>query len=101
MSSPETGPIASTESAGVSATIRVEILAFARVREICGAGRLTLDVPRASTAADCLSLLEAEYPELASLRGRLLPAINEGYTNWSDALADGDRLALIPPVSGG
>lgn len=74
---------------------------FARPREICGADALELELPAASTASDCFAALASRHPELKSLRESLMVAVNEEYAPWSTPLADGDVVALIPPVSGG
>ena len=49
-----------------------------------------------------MSLLNfAIHERLAQMERSLLFAINEEYASPSDTLSDSDRLAILPPVSGG
>ena len=57
----------------------------------------------ASNAPDARAL----YAELVARHGftftaeRLRVAVNGAFTDWNHALADGDEVVFIPPVSGG
>lgn len=81
--------------------MKVRVLLFARPRQICGAGSLTLELPDGASAADAFSVLASEYPQLEALREGVMLAVNERYAAWDQPLSPGDELALIPPVSGG
>jgi MoaE-MoaD fusion protein len=76
--------------------VRVTVRLFAALRERAGAGRRELELPQGATAGDVFAALEigAEPPGLAY-------AVNQEYAERSAVLADGDEVALIPPVSGG
>lgn len=82
--------------------MRVEVLYFAAVAELAANERETLILPDdVTTVRAFVAHLEATHE---SLRGRLASvrvARNEEFARPSDALADGDVLALIPPVAGG
>ena len=58
-------------------------------------------VPTGTSAGDLLALLVVERPALDRLQPILLLMINHEYADRSQLLADGDEVALIPPVSGG
>ncbi len=81
--------------------MRVEVLLFARAREICGGERVHMDLLDGATVGDCFAELAAGTPALESMRERLLVAVNEAYAAWDRRLSDGDVVAMIPPVSGG
>lgn len=53
------------------------------------------------TAGAVLEHLRQEYPGLGRLQAALAVAVNREYADPETVLADGDELALIPPVSGG
>jgi MoaE-MoaD fusion protein len=69
---------------------------FAGLREQAGAGERKLDLPAGSRLADVWAPLGlGDEPE------GLLYAVNKEYATGDRLLADGDEVALIPPVSGG
>lgn len=80
-------------------TVHVQL--FARVREIVGESALDVDLPGEAGVGDCFRHLVRLAPELGPLEGRLLVAVNEEYAPWDRHLRHGDRVAFIPPVSGG
>jgi molybdopterin converting factor subunit 1 len=79
----------------------VEVLLFARLREVCGQRQVKIELPDGATVSDCFDSLGERFPELRPLRDGVVVAINEDYAAWNDAPADGDTVAFIPPVSGG
>ena len=79
--------------------MRVRLRYFASIRERLGRTNEEIDVPGGSTVAEVWERLVAEAPALAQQRYR--PAVNQEYTTPEQALADGDELVFIPPVSGG
>lgn len=82
---------------GVSVSVRL----FARYAEILGTERLTVDVPPPVTVAAVLDRLRSQHPAAAALPGRPLVAINLRQVPLDAAVAAGDELALLPPLSGG
>ena len=87
--------------------VLVTLLFFASARDCVGvAERRDLLLPESawSSAADLLDhLCSQEFPALLPLRSSLALAINETYCTASDPilLKDSDRLAIIPPITGG
>ena len=69
---------------------------FAGLRERAGTGERELDLPDGARVADVWGALA-----LGDEPAGLLYAVNRRYTEPDQALADGDEVALIPPVSGG
>jgi molybdopterin synthase catalytic subunit/molybdopterin converting factor small subunit len=72
-------------------TVRVRL--FAGLRDRAGWSQREID---AATVADVWRALE-----LGDEPGGLLYAVNKEYATREHALADGDEVAVIPPVSGG
>lgn len=81
--------------------MRVQVVLFARLRELAGAHRIDLELERDADAADCFGRLAAERPALGPLREGLLVAVNDSYASWDHRLSDGDEVVFLPPVSGG
>ncbi len=79
--------------------MRVTTLLFASLRESAGWGTMDLEVPAGSTVRDVADQLEREIDGL-TLQGALC-AVNELYSRPDATLAEGDRLAFLPPVAGG
>ncbi len=77
---------------GVQITVRL----FAGLRERAGSAGRTLDLGEGATVADVWALLD-----LGDEPAGLLYAVNKEYAPAATPLADGDEVALIPPVSGG
>jgi len=81
--------------------LRVRVRLFAIQRELAGAKEIPLDLPPGATIEDAWTAVVARHPVLAPGRPSLRFARNGDYADAGTALADGDELAFIPPVSGG
>lgn len=72
---------------------------YAQLREQAGRAGETVSTAAASP--------QALYEELRARHGFTLPramlrvAVNDAFCGWDQALAEGDRVVFIPPVSGG
>ena len=76
--------------------VKVTVKLFAGLREHAGWSARELELPDGAKLKDVWAELElGEQP-----RG-IHYALNKGYADKSAVLADGDEVALIPPVSGG
>jgi MoaE-MoaD fusion protein len=80
-------------------TIKVRL--FAMHREIAGTRELALDLPEGATIEDAWSSTANRFPRLAPGRAAVRFARNGAYSPADTVLADGDEVAMIPPVSGG
>ncbi len=60
-----------------------------------------IEVATDATVADAWQALVTEHPVLAPAADSIRFARNGAYVATSEPLADGDELALIPPVAGG
>jgi molybdopterin synthase catalytic subunit/molybdopterin converting factor small subunit len=76
--------------------MRIRVRLFAGLRERLGMGENEMELPDGALARDVWELLEMG-PEPSGLAY----AVNRQYVDRDHALADGDELAIIPPVSGG
>jgi molybdopterin converting factor subunit 1 len=81
--------------------MKVQVLLFARLREITGAGHVEVEVEEGTTPASIFEQLSAAHPQLAPTRARLRVAIDQEYAEWETPLRDGAELAFIPPTAGG
>src|SRR5258708_19111423 len=82
-------------------TIRITALLFGQAREWAGSSSVELELRSPATVESAFAILKARQPRIGEMERSLLFAVNEEYASLSDPLADGDRLAVLPPVSGG
>ncbi len=81
--------------------MRVRVRLFASLREAAGVSEVRLELPAGSTASHAWDRLSADFPALAARRASLAASVNRRYAPFDTALADGDEVVFIPPVSGG
>ena len=80
--------------------MRVTLRTFAHLREL-SVDRSELDLPDGSTIEAAWERMAASFPAMAPQRPYVRAARNGAYAAWDEPLADGDVVALLPPVSGG
>ncbi len=81
--------------------MRITVECHGASQRWCGAELVNLDLGEAATVADALGRLAERYPELALRRDTVAVAIGDDIVAVTHELSDGERIALIPPVSGG
>ncbi len=80
----------------------VVVLYFAAVRDLVGLDEEKVVLPMTvSTIGALADWLTARHPPLAGRLSAVRFARNEEFASSDTALADGDTIALIPPVAGG
>jgi molybdopterin converting factor subunit 1 len=78
------------------------LLYFAAVRELVGKDEERVTLPEGvATIAELAVFLAKHHPSLDGRLGAVRFARNEAFATNDEALADGDVVALIPPVAGG
>jgi len=82
-------------------SITITALLFGQAREWAGASTLELEVETPATVQNAFAVLKARHPKLGEMERSLLFAVNEEYASLSHPLSEADRLAVLPPVSGG
>lgn len=81
--------------------MKVRIRLFAIQRELAGTREVHLELPNDADVEVAWNALVARHPVLAPGRASLRFARNGDYAEPTTKLADGDEVAMIPPVSGG
>jgi molybdopterin converting factor subunit 1 len=81
--------------------MRITVRLFAKLRDIAGAPELTRDVPSGATIRTVWRMLVREFPAMADYEQAISSAVNANYSRLDQAVADGDEVAFLPPVSGG
>jgi molybdopterin synthase catalytic subunit len=80
--------------------MQLRVLCFGRLRELI-APEIAAELSSPATVADLWSSLREQHPALAAYDGAIAVAVNQSFASLSTLLAEGDEVALLPPVSGG
>jgi molybdopterin converting factor subunit 1 len=80
--------------------MRIRLLLFASYAELLGTHELTIELNEGASALDALKAVRAR-PGAERLPPKPLLAVNQRYAQPETRLAEGDEVALIPPVAGG
>lgn len=80
--------------------MRVTARTFASLREV-STDRCELALAEGATLADAWTRMEESFPGIGPHRPYVRAARNGAYAGWEEAVADGDIVAFLPPVSGG
>ena len=79
----------------------ITVLFFAGLRDRAGAGKIPVELPDGATVSDAIEAARVASEREWTVPRAVMTAVNEEYADRDQRLADGDELALIPPVSGG
>jgi MoaE-MoaD fusion protein len=81
--------------------MRVKLLVFGVLRDLFPKPVSEMELEDGATVAGLLRTLKASFHGPDALWSSLAVAVNRDYATAGDLLADGDEVALLPPVSGG
>ena len=81
--------------------MRVTVKLFGSLREAAGSRTLDLELPAGAKVDDLREAVAHRLPSAAKLGPRVAVAVNQELASAGTALAEGDEVALLPPVSGG
>lgn len=81
--------------------IQITLLFLGPARDFAGVESAARSLEDGTNIGDLRRILAEEYPQLAPALNTIRFAVNERFATDVTTLADGDEVALIPPVSGG
>jgi len=81
--------------------MKVDVLYFAVLRERIQLDHETVELAAGASVRDARAVIAARHPSVAALLPGVQFAVNRVVAADAQALADGDELALLPPVAGG
>ncbi|HZU26790.1 MAG TPA: molybdenum cofactor biosynthesis protein MoaE [Bryobacteraceae bacterium] len=81
--------------------MRVRVLFFGVLRDIAGVAEDRLDMPENATLGAIFDHYAQLFPRLRQMSASIVMARNQAFAARGDSIADGDEVALLPPVSGG
>jgi molybdopterin converting factor subunit 1 len=78
------------------------VLYFAGARDAAGVAEETCELPEGvTTVRGFMRFIGGRHPEIDARKDSIRVARNERFAEDDEPIADGDVLALIPPVAGG
>lgn len=81
--------------------MNIKVRLFAAQREATGQSSCEIELPPGARAGDALAAVCERFPQLRPSAGRVVLAVNQSQAQPDAPLADGDELALLPPMAGG
>ena len=81
--------------------MRVRVLFFGQLKEIVGAAEEQAELSDGARVEDLFERYGRRFPRFAEFRPALAVSLNREYADARAALANGDEVAFLPPVSGG
>ena len=81
--------------------MRVRVLFFGQLKDIVGVAAEDADLSEGARVEDLFERYGRRFPKLGEFRASIAASVNQEYAGWRAALANGDEVAFLPPVSGG
>ena len=81
--------------------LRIQCRFFARYAELLGVDQASLEFQAGATVAEAVERIRREFAGGTALPPRPLVAVNRVHALYDRRLADGDEVALLPPLAGG
>lgn len=81
--------------------MRVRVLFFGQLKDLVGLSSDEIDLPAGSNLETVFLHYSSQEPRLAEMAGSVAMARNLRFAHPSEAIEDGDEVAVMPPVSGG
>jgi molybdopterin synthase catalytic subunit len=81
--------------------MKIRVLFFGMLKELVGRSSDCVDLPEGARVEDVLAYYARQAPRLEAMRPALALSVNQEYARPDRALAAGDEVGLLPPVSGG
>jgi molybdopterin synthase catalytic subunit len=81
--------------------VRIKVLFFGPVREIVSLREDQIEMPDGAKLQAVLENYTNRFPRLRDISSSVVLALNQQFASPATVIADGDEVALMPPVSGG
>ena len=81
--------------------MRIKVQFFSQLKEIVGAGEISIDLAEGASVADLLEQLYLRYPGLRTWDRNLLNGAGVEFVDRNYIIQPSDEIAIMPPVQGG
>ena len=83
-------------------SLHVRVRLFGRYAEVLGTDRVTVSVPSPATVSDVVAAVRSQVPGARPLLPAMpLVAMGLEHVHAGHVVADGEELAILPPLAGG
>ena len=83
----------------MSHSIKIQVIYFAKLRELTGLDEETFSMKQGNKPGDVLASINKRHEIDVEINFKI--AVNDEFSDRDIELNDGDRLVFIPPVTGG
>jgi len=80
---------------------KISVRFFARYAELAGCTWSHVNVPTPTTVADVIARVREVFPGTQAMPATPLTALNQRQVKLDAPVAEGDEVALLPPLAGG
>ena len=80
-------------------SIQIQVVYFAKLRELTGLDQETFSISKGNNPTDVLASIKERHQ--INIGSNFKIAVNDEFSDSDIRLNDGDRLVFIPPVTGG
>ena len=84
-----------------TSSVRIRVLFFGLVRDVVGLREDSLEIAEGGQLRQVFEHYASRFPKLREMSGSIVLALNQQFSSPAAPLAEGDEVALLPPVSGG
>jgi MoaE-MoaD fusion protein len=81
--------------------VRLKVLFFGQLKDVVGRSEEHVELPDGARLESVFEHYAAQFPRMRDLGPSVVIARNQQFAPPSTAVADGDEIAFLPPVSGG
>ncbi len=81
--------------------MRIRVLFFGQLKDFVGRASEEIELPAGARLETVFRHYASQLPKLAAMEGSVAMARNQRFAPPSEAVEDGDEVAMMPPVSGG
>jgi len=81
--------------------MQIQVLFFGMLKDVTGATSESMDVPDGATLGDVVQRYQQRIPRFGELAASCAMSVNQEYAGPQVKLNPGDKVAFLPPVSGG
>jgi len=81
--------------------MRVKVLFFGQLKDITGRAEDQLELADGARLSTVFDYYAGRFPRVGAMAASIVLARNQEFAAASAAVADGDEIAFLPPVSGG